>query len=138
MESFLKKEFHTIGALKTNGILYPYCVRQKLSHFATFLPKTDKTVNLVTVKRRQYYVYRYEGSLNDLEDAVVVIAYPKEVFLESGELRTFLCTDVSLSTQEILENYVKGWELELFFRQIKGKIAFSQYQIRSSQRSHRY
>ncbi len=34
-EIFAIKGFHTIGALKTNRMLYPFGIRQKLSGFAT-------------------------------------------------------------------------------------------------------
>ncbi len=41
MDAFIKKGFYTIGALKTNRILYPYGMKQKLSEFALSLRKTD-------------------------------------------------------------------------------------------------
>lgn len=47
-------------------------------------------------------------------------------------LRAFISTDVSLSTEEILHIYVNRWEIEVFFRDCKTKLAFDRYQIRSS------
>ena len=95
MDSFIKRGFYTIGALKTNRILYPAGIRQKLSQFALFLHKTDAAVRLVTVGNRQYYVYRYEGKLNGLEHAVVLMTYPKDAFHKPQALRAFLCSDTS-------------------------------------------
>ena len=92
----------------------------------------------MTVGKRSYYVYRYEGKLNGIENAVVLISYPKDAFQVSGALRAFISTDVSLSTREILDNYVERWPIEVFFRQSKDKLAFDQYQIRSSQGIRRY
>ena len=80
MNAFIKKGFYTIGALKTNHVLYPCGIKQKVSEFALHLRKADKGVSLVTVGSRSYYVYRYEGSLNGIEDAVVLVSYPKDVF----------------------------------------------------------
>ena len=71
MNCFIQKGFHTIGALKTNRIIYPCGIRKKASEFATYLRKQDADVSLVTVRHRQFYVYRYEGKLNDIENAVV-------------------------------------------------------------------
>ena len=88
----------------------------------------------MTAGNRQYYVYRYEGNLNGVENAVVLISYPKEAFQCPKALRT----DVSLGTEEILNQYVERWPVEIFFRQSKGKLAFSQYQIRTSEGIHRY
>lgn len=61
----------------------------------------------MTVGNRSYYVYRYEGSLNGIENAVVLISYPKGAFHVPKVLRAFVSKDVSLdryqtrSSQEI-------------------------------------
>ena len=138
MDAFIKKGFYTIDALKINRILYPCGIKQKISSFALHLRKTDAAVSLVTVGSRQYYVYRYEGSLNGIENAVVLISYPKDAFHDPKAVRAFICTDVSLNTREILDKYIARWPIEIFFRQSKGKLAFDQYQIRSAQGIRRY
>ena len=138
MDAFIKKGFYTIGALRTNRILYPCGIKQKVSEFALHLRKTDAAVSLVTVGSRSYYVYRYEGNLNGIENAVVLITYPKDAFQVPKALRAFISTDVSLSTKEILDKYADRWPVELFFRQSKDKLSFDRYQIRSSKGIHRY
>lgn len=138
MDAFIKKGFYTIGALKTNRIVYPCGIKQKLSEFALHLRKTDSNVSLVTVGSRKYYVYRYEGSLNGIENAVVLISYPKDAFQVSKAVRAFISTDVSLTTREILDKYVERWPIEVFFRQSKDKLAFDRYQVRSSKGIQRY
>ena len=130
MDAFTKKGFYTIGALMTNRALYPCGIKQKVSESARHLRKTDSNVNLVTIGSRSCYVYRYEGSLNGIENAVVLISYPKDAFHAPKALRAFISTDVSLSTQEILDMYVERWPVEVFFRQSKDKLAFEEYQIR--------
>ena len=138
MDSFIQKGFYTIGALKTNRIIYPCGIRPKVSEFALHLRKTDKGVSLVTVGNREFYVYRYEGELNDIPNAAVIISYPKEAFGNAKALRVFICTNVGLSTREILDTYTKRWPIELFFRQCKSKLALDKYQIRSQQGIQRY
>ena len=132
IEAFLIKGFYTIGALKTNRVVFPAGIRQQISQFATYIHKTDRNVSLVTVGERQYFVYRCEGNLTDLEDAVVLISYPRQAFGLPGALRAFICTDADLSVQEILEHYLLRWSIEVFFRQAKQSLALDQYQIRSS------
>lgn len=61
----------------------------------------------MTVESRQYYVYRYEMNLNDLGNAVVQISYSKEAFYNPKALRAFLCSDISMETQEIFDTYVE-------------------------------
>ena len=116
MDAFIQKGFYTIGALKTNRGLYPYGIRQKVSEFALHLRKTDADISLVTVGSRSYYVYRYEGTLNGIDNAVVLVSYPKDAFHAPKALRAFISTDVSLSTREILDKYVERWPVEVFFR----------------------
>ncbi len=138
MDAFLAKGFYTIGALKTNRVIFPAGIRQQIAQFAQYIRKTDSNVNLVTVGKRQYYVFRYEGSLNDLEDAVVLISYPKDAFGLPKALRAFICTDCSLSTQKILNLYLERWPIEVFFRQAKQRLALDKYQIHTSTGIHRF
>ena len=138
MDSFIQKGFYTIGALKTNRIIYPFGIRQKVSDFALHLRKTDTDVSLVTVGGREFYVYRYEGKLNDIPNAAVILSYPKEAFGNPRALRVFISTNAELSTQEILDTYRRRWPIELFFRQSKGKLALDKYQIRSRKGIRRY
>ena len=89
MDSFIRKGFYTIGALKTNRVLYPYGKRLKASEFALTLKEEDPTLSLVTVRKREFYVYHYEGKLNDMENAVVLLCYPKGAFHQPKALRVF-------------------------------------------------
>ncbi len=116
MDAFIKKGFYTTGALKTNRVLYPCGIRQKACESALHLRRTDAAVSLVTVDGRSYYVCRYEGNLNGIENAVVLLSYPKDTFLNPKALRVFISTNVSLSTRKILDIYVERWPVEAFFR----------------------
>ena len=89
-------------------------------------------------KKRNYYVYRYEGNLNGIENAVVLLSYPEKAFGNPKALRAFISTNAALSTQEILSWYVCRWPIEVFFRQCKDKLALDSYQIRSAQGIKRY
>lgn len=133
---FIKKGFYTIGALKTNRIIYPCGIRQQACHFAKYIRKAD--TNLVTVGNREFYVYRYDGNLPKIENAVVLLCYPKNAFGQEKALRVFMCTNTDLSTIEILRFYAERWNIEVFFRQSKNILAFDKYQIRSSKGICRY
>lgn len=138
VNTFAAKGFHTIGALKTNRILYPFGFKKKLSEFAALLSVTRSDFHLVTVKKQKYYVCRYEGKLNGIENAVVLFSYPEKAFGKPAALRAFLSTDVSLTADEILSYYACRWPIEVFFRQCKDKLALDSYQIRSAQGIRRY
>ena len=59
INAFAQKGFHTIGALKTNCLLYPSGMKKKLSELAAELSVTHNGFDLATVKKRKYYVYRW-------------------------------------------------------------------------------
>ena len=61
---------------------------------------------------------------------MVLICCPVNVFGQEKVLRSFICTDVSLvSNQEILDLYSVRWEIEFYFRDCKSKLAFDKCQI---------
>ena len=138
INAFAQKGFHTIGALKTNRLLYPSGMKKKLSELAAELSVTHDGFDLVTVKKRKYYVYRYEGNLNGIENTVVLFSYPEKAFGNPKALRAFLSTDVSLTTDGILSYYACRWSVEVFFRQCKDKLALDRYQIHSAQGIRRF
>ena len=132
MDAFSAKGFYTVGALKTNRVLYPHGLKLNVHEFAKTLSNIA-LFHIVTVKGRKYYVYRYQGKLNDMENAVILICYPVNAFGQEKALRSFICTDVSLvSNQEILDLYSVRWQIEVYFRDCKTKLAFDKYQIRSA------
>ena len=133
-----QKGFHTIEALKTNRLLYPSGMKKKLRELAAELSVTQEGFDLVTVKNRKYYVHRYEGNLNGIENAVVLLSSPEKAFGNPKALRAFISTNVALSTLEILSCYVCRWPIEVFFRQCKNRLALGTYQIRSSKGIQRY
>lgn len=73
--AFAQKGFQTIGALRTNRIIYPNQIRQQAKAFAPAIRKDDPNVSLVTVGNRRFYAYRYEGKVSDCEKAVVLLCY---------------------------------------------------------------
>lgn len=133
MAAFRERGFLTIGAVKTNRIIFPVNVKMSIRDFASRLRTRCPSVRLVTVGGRRYYVYRYEGKLNNRVEGVVLITYPKGAFRKPEALRAFLCLDRSKSTKDILNAYLVCWDVEVFIHQCKEKLAFGQCQLRSSQ-----
>ena len=68
------------------------------------------------MKGRSYLVHRYEGPLNKIPHAVVLLSYPENAFGQSGALRVFLCSDSSLDDETILLYYSNRWSIEVMFR----------------------
>ena len=87
----------------------------QIKDFAQYIERND--VYPVTVNNVTYLIYRYEGSLKGLGNAIVILCWPEKAFKNPKALHAFLCTDVELDSQTILEYYGKRWPIEIFFRE---------------------
>lgn len=130
LETCALSGFHVISGIKTNRIIYPYGIRQSIKEFASHIHKED--TDLVTVGHASYHVYRYEGKLNFIENAVVLLCWDATQPMTLQTMRAFLSTDVSLSNEQILTYYSKRWAIETYFRTMKSNFSFNGYQIRST------
>jgi hypothetical protein len=129
IDSCLENGWHYIGALRVNRAVFPGGLKISISEFAKTLDISD--FSLVKAKKSEYYVYRYEGKLNGIESAAVLLPYPKESFGKPTSLRAFICTDASLDIETILAYYGNRWYIETFFSQAKDSLGFGKHQIRS-------
>ena len=111
IQAFASKKYAAVGALKTNRILYPAGYRMPASELATYMKESMPSIHTVTVGKRQYKIYRYEGPVNGIGKAVVLLSYPAGAFGVPSTLRAFLCTDCTLSVEEIIAIYVERWNI---------------------------
>ena len=78
-----------------------------------------------------YMVYRYEGALNKT-DHVVLLSYPEGALGKKNALRVFLCSDIFLSAETILEYYTHRWSIEVFFRSHKRYMGLNSFMVRAA------
>jgi len=118
-----------IGAMKTNRILYPNGQRTSAKDYAQSL--SFDHFHLVTVKGHAYWVHRYDGPLNKIPRAVVLLTYPEDAFGHPNALRVFLCSDFSLDDKTILAYYSHRWSIEVMFRSQKRYMGLKSFMVRS-------
>ena len=126
----LEKDITLIGAMKTNRILYPDGRRRSAQDYAAMLPNDQ--YHLVTVGGHEYWIHRYEGALNGIDKAVVLLSYPKSAFGNKNALRVFVCSDLKLSDTEILTHYTRRWKIEVMFKQHKMYMGLKSFMVRSA------
>ena len=56
INTFAQKGFHTNCASKTNRLLYPSGMKKKLRELAAELSVKPREIDLVTIKKQNYYV----------------------------------------------------------------------------------
>lgn len=110
----LEKNITLIGAMKTNRIPYPNGLRCSAQNHTAMLPNDQ--YHLVTVGGHEYWIHRYEGDLNGIDKAVVLLSYPKDAFGNKNALRVFICSDLNLSDVNILAHYTHRWKIEVMFK----------------------
>jgi adenosine/AMP kinase len=128
-----------VGALRTNRVIYPkghISLGIKVNAFAKTLTEND--VSLVKAGNHEYYQYTYQGKLNDLKEAKIVLSWPKDALFNENALKAFICLDTSISTEDILNHYVHRWPIEIFFRESKRYLGLDDYQVRGERSIRRY
>ncbi|BBW96900.1 IS701 family transposase [Geobacillus icigianus] len=136
IEACLKQGFHVIAMLKTNRILYPKGIAIQAKEFARYIEPQD--TRFVTVGKERYRVYRYEGAIRGLDDAVVLLAWKADEPMTPDHLHVVLSTDRELGDEEILRYYAQRWTIECFFRQAKDQLKLDGYRVRHIRAVKRY
>jgi len=109
-----------IGALRTNRVIYPEgygSLGVKVHAFAKTL--TAKDVSLVKAGGHEYYIYTYQGKVNDVKMATIVLSWPKNALFNEKALKAFISLDPNIDVQSLLNHYVHRWPIETFFRESK-------------------
>lgn len=125
---------YTIGRIKSNRVIYPAGIKTNVKKFSSYI-RTNET-SLVTASNNKYYVYRYEGKLNDIENVVVLISWTKNDLSDNPAF--IISTDVSLDNKAIISYYEKRWDIEVSYRYHKTALGFDEFQIQSLKSIHRY
>jgi hypothetical protein len=123
----LRKGYHTIGRIKSNRVVYPNDTKTSVKELSTSIHK-DETCS-VTAGEHTYYVYRYKGKINDLDNIVILICWSETDLSDKPSF--IVSTDVRLTTSEILLYYQNRWDIEVSYRYHKNSLGFDQYQVES-------
>ncbi len=125
-----EKNITLIAAMKTNRILYPDDHRRSAQDYAAILPNGQ--YHLVTVGGHEYWVHRYQDALNGIDQAVVLLSYPKNAFGQKQALRVFISSDNCLSDEQILTHYTHRWNIEVMFKLHKMYMGLKSFMVRSA------
>jgi hypothetical protein len=136
INGFTGRNYDVIGAIKTNRVIYPNDKKISIADHVQTLTQND--FHSVTVKTDEYLVFRYEGRLNGIEKAVVLLTYPKDNFGVKSALRAFICTDLSLTDKEIFDHYGHRWSIETFFQLQKKYFGLDKFMVRSTKAIDRF
>lgn len=81
------------------------------------------------IKPRVYYAYQEKRSVRNVGDVTIVFSTMKQKLKQAtpDDVKILLTNATGVSTAELIELYSLRWQIELFFKEIKSTLGFSQY-----------
>jgi len=119
-----KREFHYIGAVKSNRKLKAGHHNQQVQQWRTVLPKS--AFERVKLKDERYKVWTAIGQLSCGQEVKALVNRRIGV----KKWRYLVCTNTDLDAYTILATYFVRWEVENFYRAAKFILGWSDYQMR--------
>jgi hypothetical protein len=126
---FWAKGYEVVCALKTNRAIYPAGHRIQIKDFSKLVVESECCI--VTANSKKYYIYKLETHMNGIENSAVLISWPEGEFGNGKAMRAFLCSDVSLCEQEIIDIYTQRWDIEVFFKECKNTFGSKKIMLRT-------
>jgi hypothetical protein len=123
-----RQGWHVIAAIKSNRKFCGY----KLTEWAHSLKGGAYqriSLELANRQRRTYCVRTMTGRLRGVPGSVRVLFSQKGPGVKTPKY--FLCTDLTLSTQEILRRYQHRWSQEVDYWYVKRELGLGDYRLRS-------
>jgi DDE superfamily endonuclease len=133
-----KRDWHVIAGVKSNRTVScrqgdsPKARCQKVSNWHNDFkgrPYERVRLGLANGKTRTYYVRSLSGRLRGVPGEVRVLISQKGP--GKATPRYFLCTDTTLSCQEILKLYQNRWRIETDYWQVKMHLGLGDYRVQS-------
>jgi hypothetical protein len=128
VQGIRRQGWHVIAAVKANRSLSG----QKLTawHHALKGRRYDRVrVRLASGGERTYAVRSLQGRLRNVAGEVRVLLSQKGPGARAP--RYFLCTDLTLSSQEILNRYQKRWSQEVDYWYVKLELGLADFRLQS-------
>lgn len=123
----LSKRYHTIGRVKRNRVIYPAGIKTNLAQFSKVISKNKACP--VTVGDQAYYIYRYEGTINDVENTLILFSWARK---DLSDIPAYIiCTDITLSNETIGQYFANRWDIEVSYRYHKTTLGFDEFQVGS-------
>ena len=103
IDEALSENYHLIGGVRSNRNFYPDGNKIKISEFANNLD--PNTLDSVTVRGKEYKVYRYQGKVAQIDNKVLLISF--EARKDGFEKPVYiLSTDTALDNETIIDYYL--------------------------------
>ncbi|WP_236914181.1 transposase [Clostridium sp. Cult2] len=126
IDEALSENYHLIGGVRSNRNFHPDGNKIKIYEFANNLD--PNTLDSVTVRGKEYKVYRYQGKVAQIDNKVLLISFEarKNGFEKSVYI---LSTDTALDNKTTIDYYLVRWNIETSYHNFKENVGLDQYRI---------
>jgi len=125
-----RQRWHVICAIKSNRLINKVGMSQ---HNQTFRHRPYERITLEVVDKHRkpprYYTRSIQGYLEDFAEpvhAIISKTRPGDKFP-----KYFVCTDLTLSVQQVLRSYQKRWSVEVDNLYLKNALGLGDFRLRS-------
>ncbi|MFU0800658.1 MAG: transposase [Xylanivirga thermophila] len=109
IEEALSKGYHLIGGIKPNRTISPCSINPRISQFIPHIEPSE--FDIVTIKGKEYRIYRYEGKVDSFDNAILLISY--DVTKDGFKIPiSIICNDIDLDTETSLSYYSNWWTIK--------------------------
>jgi len=124
----LNQGYQFIGAIKSNRIIYSNGMKMQISEFAKTI--NPYSLDVVTVKGKDYRVYLYKGNVNNFDNISIAICYEVDG-CKLKEPFYIITSDLDIDEKTIIEYYAIRWTIETNYKYLKSNLGFDKYRVRS-------
>jgi hypothetical protein len=125
--------YHMISQLKSNSVLWIHGKKMKVSTLLDLVSSFREISLFVYGKNKTLRIAKFIGDIKGVGKVAVVVVKEKRkkpIFL--------VCTNIQLPAIDIIKYYAKRWKIEQMIKDLKQRLGFGDYQIRTLQAIQRH
>jgi len=132
-QTCLRCGYHMISQLKVNSVIKIDGKRTEVTKLVSQSSAYKEVCLPLYGKNKTLKIAKFVGTIKDLGQVAVVVVKEKR-----KKIRYLVCTNIYLSAIAIIEFYAKRWKIEQMIKDLKQRLGFGTYQVRSLQAIHRH
>lgn len=125
--------YHMISQLKSNSVIVREGKRTKVTEFDSQTGAYREVSLLLYGKNKNLKIAKFIGTIQGLGLVAVVVVKEKR-----KKTRYLVSTHIYLPALEIVKYYSRRWKIEQMIKDLKQRLGFGDYQVRTAEAIHRH
>ena len=125
--------YHMISQLKSNSVIWREGKRTKVTELASQTSAYREISLSLYGKNKTLKIAKFIGTIQGLGKVAVVVVKEKR-----KKTRYLVSTNIYLPALDIVKYYAKRWKIEQMIKDLKQRLGFGDYQVRTPEAIHRH